>query len=701
MLKQYLILVSLLFLSIAIFAQKDLNLKNIEIVRDAYGVPHIFTKTDAEAVYGVAWAQCEDNFHLMQDNFASTKGLAGRLIGKTGAVLDLLYEVFKMDEFVNRRYAQDISPEMEKLLNNYTAAINKYAETHPKEVKHKKIFPITAKEVLGNHVLHFILLHSSAMELGKFLTKEFSYALIDNERHGSNAMAYSPNITADGKSYLVGNPHQPINEMGNFWEVSVHSEEGYEAHGATFSIGGLFPVIAANRNLGWSHTTNYQNSADIYKLEMHPSKKNHYKYDGEWIPLEVNTAKLKVKIGFMVIPVAKKYYWSKYGPTFKKKNGYFSFKSHAFHNIKAPEQWYKMGLAKNLEEFEAALDIQGLAAQTITYADKEGNIFHLSNFAHPYRNEEYDWSELKKGNTVILPGNTSKSNWTLDKIHPISDLAQVKNPKCGYVYNCNNTVFRMTAPEENLKPEDFPAHFGMLESSMVRSNTFEKLISTHDKVTFEDVRKMRESVTIDKNKMSFRYCTNCSDIPLFLNKYPELAPAKEVFDKWNGSFAIDNKQAPLMAIAGMHIEEYVKSQFGNEEKEIPEKVMVKTVLKAQKFLLKHYGTLELELGTVQKAVRYGVELPMYGGINTLANTHIKPYKKGKVELAGGDSFIIYAKFGENGLEELNTVNAFGNSLKEGNPYSTNQTEMYVNQKTRKAELDLKKLKASGKIYNPK
>ncbi|MEM6270024.1 MAG: penicillin acylase family protein [Bacteroidota bacterium] len=697
----------LLFLACALLfphflrAQSTINVANIEIVRDSFGVPHIFSETDAEAVYGIGWAQCEDNFHLMQDNFSFVRNRAGRLMGKDGATLDFLYQLFGVEDFVERRYAKDISPEIERLLQAYSDAVNRYAELHPKEVKRKDLFPITPRLIVGNYVFHFMLMHSSTLRLGKFFSEEFDYVAQNQFGHGSNAFAFSPQITTDGKSYLVGNPHQPVNEMGNFWELSVHSEEGYEFYGATFSVGGLVPSLGANRHLGWTHTTNYQHSADIYRLEMHPTKKNLYQYDGKWIPLEVKHAKLRVKIGGITIPVRKKYYRSVYGPTMRKKSGYYSFKSHVYHNLKVTEQWYKMGKAKNLDEFMAALDIQGLPAQTITYADDQGNIFHLSNFSHPYRDEAYDWSALKAGNTTILPGNTAANNWSLDRIHPVADLPQIKNPDCGYVYNTNNTVFRMTGPGENLQPKDFPANFGLLHSNNIRGKTFAERIQNYERVSFADVRRIREDTRVNKASLSLRNCMNCDQIPRLLATTPELAPSHAVFQQWDGAFDAENKYATAMAISTLYFAKYIRSQFGNEEKDVPEDELIAAMLKAQNFLLKHYGTLEVPLGEVQKAARFDVEMPVGGCVFTLASTHTKPYKKDKMEIISGDSYVFYARFGENGLEELQTVNAFGNSLKEGHPHSTDQTEMYVKQQTKAAELDRQKLRSSGRSYHPK
>ncbi len=701
MMKTLLLFFLMLLSPFAVIAQQAINIDNIEIVRDEYGVPHIFSKTNAEAIYGIAWAQCEDNFQMMQDQIAMAKGLGGRFLGKEGAAADYICEIFQLADFVAANYERDIDAEMHSYLSAYASAQNRYAELHPEKVKHKALYPINERDLLTVYLLAFQMTHSTLAELGRFLVDEFDYQTLDSGSRGSNSMAYSPKITSDGKAYLVGNPHQPVNSIGNFWEFSVHSQEGYEMFGVTFASGGLFAVIGTNRNLGWSHTMNYQNSADIYKLEMHPTKKHHYKYDGEWIPLERRKAKLKVKVGPVVVPVRKEYFISKYGPTLKKKSGFYSYKSFVKYNLKAPEQWFKMGSAKNMDEFMDALSVQGLPNQTITYADKDMNIYHLSNFAHPYRDDQYDWSQVCQGNSTILPGNTSETNWSQDTKVPISALPQVSNPECGYVFNTNNTPYNMTAAEENPKPKDFPKHFGILSSNNMRSKSFERQIAQMDKVSFEDVKSIRESIVVDKFDMSFRSCMNCGDIPALLASHPEMAAIKDIFDRWNGAYEPTNRQATIFSVVAVYLVKYIETNFGNEDKAIPEAVIIDSFQKASKFLKRHYGQLEVELGSVQVAKRFGLSLPMYGSGNTLAASGFKMTKKGKLELEVGDSYIIYARYGSDGLEDLETINAFGNSTEEGHPHSLSQAEMYVNMETKKVVLDLEKLRKSGKIYKPR
>ena len=147
-------------------AQSNIDVNNIDIIRTEYGIPHIFTKTNEEAVYGLAWAQCEDNFNMLQKSLAATKGMAGSVVGPKGAILDLIFQIFEIEQFVEERYNQDITPEMDKLINAYVSALNKYAALNPKQVKKKGLFPITSKHLVGNYTLQYHLMHNSVIELG-------------------------------------------------------------------------------------------------------------------------------------------------------------------------------------------------------------------------------------------------------------------------------------------------------------------------------------------------------------------------------------------------------------------------------------------------------------------------------------------------------------------------------------------------------
>jgi len=674
----------------------QINVENIEIVRDEYGVPHIFSETDAEAVYGIGWAQCEDHFNMMQKHFAVLKGKAGSLTGKAGVARDFIAEIFQIDQFIQERYDKDMKPEVEALIVAYTEALNNYAATHPSEVLIKGFFPIEKTDVLKLYTYTFVLMNYGFLDLARIVGNKMDMYedQADFRSAGSNVMAYSPNKTTDGKTYLVANPHLPTEGPINFWELSVHSKEGLEFFGVTFTGGGVVPVIGTNKYLGWTHTVNAEDYSDIYALEMHPSKKNQYKYDGEWIKLEEKVAKLKLKIAGITIPVKRKYYISKYGPALKNKTGYYAFRNNSFCNIRQVEQWYRMAKATNYDEFWKALEIQGIASQTITYADFESNIMHMSNGLLPIRDESYDWQG-------ILPGNTSKTLWDGDKVAPLEELIYVKNPKAGYLFNCNNTPLDCTAAAENPKLEDYPKSFGIMTSNTARAKRFKELIAQYNKVSFEDVRKIREDHAYHSTDLNFRQASNLNEIFTLLQR-PEFADIKAVVDKWDRSMDIHNKQAAIVALFTLYMEQQIFKDLTVHDNTLSEETIGDALNFARKFLLKHYGTLEVELGTIQKMARGDKEFPMFGSGQTLANCHSMEYKKGKIKMRHGDTFIMYAKYGEKGLESLETVNLFGNSSKPDHPHYTSQMELYTQQKTKNVSLDEKTIRANGvKTYHPK
>lgn len=673
-----------------------INVDNIEIARDALGIPHIFSETDAEAIYGLAWAQCEDNFNILQENMSIVKGLSGSIKGPAGAAMDFVAKAFEIEAFVKSRYEEDIDAQMENILSAYAQAVNRYAELHPKEVMVKGLFPIDVIDVLEGYTFNFLIMTYGIADVAKIAQNKIDLF----ETHGnfisagSNAMAYSPNKTTDGKTYLVANPHLPVEGGINFWEVSLHSKEGLEFFGVTFTGGGISPFIGTNRYLGWTHTTNSEDFSDVYELEMHPTKKNLYKYDGEWLELEEKEAKLKVKIAGIVVPVSKKYYTSKYGPTLKNKTGYYSFRNNCFFNIRQAEQWYKMAKSKSYDEFWEALNIQGIPSQTITYADYENNIAHINYGLLPVRDNSIEWGGFIKG-------NSSKTLWDYKEVTPLEELVYVKNPKCGYVFNCNNTPMDCTAEAENPKLGNYAKSFGILTSNTARAKRFKELIAQHDKVNFKEIKAMRDDYGYHSSDLNFRQAMNFNDLFKVLDKHPELADVKAVLNKWDRQMDIHNKQATIIALVSLHIEEYLYKNFALRENVLPESLLVEGLEYAKKFLMKNYGTLEVELGTVQKMVRGDKELPMYGSPQTLANCHTIEHKKGKIKLKHGDTFIMYARYGEEGLESLQTINLFGNSSKPDNPNYDTQMEMYVKQEVTKVDLDLAEIKSKAeRIYHP-
>ena len=144
---------------------QNIDPKKIDIVRDKFGVPYIFSKTNAEAAYGLAWAQCEENFKTMQEFFAISRGMNGRLNGKSGAVTDFIGSIFEFEKIIDERFDKDISPEFHKVLSGYVQGMNAYMAAHPEQMILKNQKPITEKDILKGYIFNFLLMNHSAMDI--------------------------------------------------------------------------------------------------------------------------------------------------------------------------------------------------------------------------------------------------------------------------------------------------------------------------------------------------------------------------------------------------------------------------------------------------------------------------------------------------------------------------------------------------------
>lgn len=150
------------------FSQTAINPAAIDIVRDSFGVPHIFAKTDAEVAYGLAWAQAEDDFKSMQEVILPAKNLMAAVQGKKGAAGDYAFALFRCREITEEKW-NTLTPAFLKLIAGYVQGINDYAKTHPGEILHKKIFPVTEKEYISSSVLRLPFLMAPAMPCNAFL----------------------------------------------------------------------------------------------------------------------------------------------------------------------------------------------------------------------------------------------------------------------------------------------------------------------------------------------------------------------------------------------------------------------------------------------------------------------------------------------------------------------------------------------------
>ncbi|HSN59328.1 MAG TPA: penicillin acylase family protein, partial [Ferruginibacter sp.] len=476
------IFIFLVFFSLSqlVFSQTKIDPAKIEIVRDSFGVPHIFAKTDAEVAYGLAWAHAEDDFETIQLGFLSGKSMLGLHKGKAGAQIDYIAYLLRCQQTAKEKYESDISADYKKVLEGYCQGFNAYAKANPKEVLVKNLLPLVPTDMIAYSILQLSISSGTDKALAQIYNG--SVATLSNfSSGGSNAYAFNSKKTIDGNTYLNINPHQPLDGPVSWYEAHLCSEEGWNITGALFACTPSI-LLGNNENLGWAHTVNYPDKLDIYQLEINPANKLQYKLDNEWINLEAKTVKLKVKAAGIAIGVKRKIYWSKYGPTMITKKGTFSIRTAAFFEVRGLEQWYRMNKASNFSSFYAALKMEALPGYNVMYADRFDTIFYMSNGKIPIRNKAYNW----KG---TLPGNTSNTLW--NSYHPIEDLPHYINPGSGYLFNSNHSPFNASAKENNLNVNNFDATMGYETWENNRSIRFMDLLKPMEKISYNNFKAVK------------------------------------------------------------------------------------------------------------------------------------------------------------------------------------------------------------------
>lgn len=682
-----------------------INPTSITIVRDSFGIPHIFAKTDAEVAYGLAWANAEDAFQISQDLIYTGKQFMGRKDGISGAKSDFFVHAIGAARLVDERFDTDLSLEFKKYLDGYVQGLNAYAESHPDEVKVKSAFPVTSKDLVKCYVVIMSALSWTQNQVGDAVGGKYDKVNVEFPKHptpsvGSNAFALNSTKTVDGNTYLCINPHMGMEGLLSFYEAHLQSEEGLNIEGCMFQ-GSTSLAMGVNEHLGWGMTWNTFDKVDVYKLNMHPSKNGMYEFDGNWLKLERRPVWLKVNLakkGKFVLPVKKMTYWSKYGATLKSDTGYhfYSIRFPANTTVRTAEQLYKMNKSANYDEFWNAIRTHAITLFNIVYADDRDNIFYIHHGMMPMRDTTYDWSK-------IVPGNTSRTLWT--QLIPLDSMPKTINPQCGYVFNTNNTPFHASAEDCSETGYCFVPRKLMDErpGDNNRAQRFVELIKAKDKFSLQDIHDLKFDVTFSNNGTFAE-----SLRPLYqLNpsKYPDLREAIGILNSWSRKSDI-NEYAPT--ILGLCLKTVFDKYRWDDANfvlgfSVSEEEWASTLKAACDTLVANYGTIKVEWGTVNRLVRGDKNLPLRGFPDMLSPSYPSGRLPGKLAFntGHGDTYTMFASFSKNGLQNLSALQPIGNSLNPSSKHYNDQMELFAKQQMRKLSLKREDvMKKAESIYHP-
>mgnify|MGYP003969991305 FL=1 len=678
------ILLSLLLVSPLSYSQ--INPKNIDIVRDEYGIPHIYAQTDAEVAYGLAWANAEDDFTTIQEAYLAGNAMLSNYIGLKGAAADFITQFIGSKNLIEEKIGT-ISEDYMAVVEGYSQGLNAYASNNPDKVLYKKLFPITPKKMLMYSQLQLFISNEGAYWAGRILNNDTQDDFLDQNLTGSNVIAMNSSKTSSGETFLAINTHQPLEGPTSWYEVHLNSEEG------TNIIGTMYPgtpniLIGVNEYLGWSHTVNYPDKTDVFKLRM--KNKRKYIVDEEEYELEKLKAKITIKVLGIPIKINRKYFKSIYGPTLKNKSGYYSIRTPSLFNIRALEQWWRMGKSKNFSEFYNNLKMKELPGFNIGYADKYDTIFYMSNGIIPKRAEGYNW----KG---IVPGDTKKTLWT--EYHNIEDLPQVIQPESGFIYNANHSPFKSTSADENPNEKNYNENMGYETYDNNRSTRLIELIESYDKVSYDDFKDIKYD-----NSFPSKFNYNFMDISIIetlkLQAENDLFELLDIIQKWDRKTDIDSQGAGIYGVLYYQLVRNYRSEIQKNNKTVSKEILLSALADTKAYIINNFGSIKITLGDFQKLVRGDKELPIWGLPDVITAMSSRPYKDGKHKVTQGESYIGLVRFNENG-PILESIISFGNSDNPDSDHYTDQMEKYSKFQTKKMTFDKNLIYSQAKkIYNP-
>lgn len=426
--------------------------KQVTIIRDNWGIPHIYGKTDADAVFGLLYAQCEDDFSRVEMNYLEKLGRLAEVNGEKDIYGDLLNKIVLDSADAVHDY-NNAPAWLKKLCGAFADGINFYLYKHPAVkpallTQFKPWYPLLWTDGSIGAITTADLSEADLKNLyggsdAPVAVKQKDYT--DEGLTGSNGFAFSPSITEDGKAILYINPHVTFYFRP---EVQMASEEGLNVYGAV-TWGQFFVYQGFNEHCGWMHTSSYVDVSDAYTEKItQQNGKWMYEYEHRQKPVTTKDYVLRYKQGNAVQIKTVHALFTQHGPVMGKRNGQWLSVQSYNRSMSGLEQSWLRTKATSFAEFKKVLSLRGNTSNNTVYADAEGNIAYWHGNFVPVRDTKYNWNKP-------VDGTTAATNWK--GIHGIDEIIHVVNPKNGWLQNCNSTPFNVTGSESPRK-ENYPAY---------------------------------------------------------------------------------------------------------------------------------------------------------------------------------------------------------------------------------------------------
>ena len=425
--------------------------RNVTITRDDWGIAHVHGKTDADAVFGMIYAQAEDDFNRVETNYINSMGRLAEAEGESGIWRDLRMKIF-IDPQVMKSDYEKTQPWLQKLMNAWADGLNFYLAQHPavtpRVIRHfEPWMALTFSEGSIGGDIETINLN----QLQAFYGNDHATAALNETNSfvtdpgGSNGVAISPKNTIGKHALLLINPHTSFYFRS---ELQMTSGEGLNAYGAV-TWGQFFIYQGFNEHCGWMHTSSAVDAIDEY-LETIVKKADalFYKYGGEERPVATSVIKVPYKTNTGMAEKTFTVYRTQHGPIIRAENGRWVSISLMQEPVKALTQSYGRIKAKNYAEFKQIMELHTNSSNNTIYADADGNIAYFHGNFIPRRDPKFDW-------TKPVDGSDPATDW--HGLLSVDESPKLLNPASGWLYNSNNSPWSAAGPSSP-RQSDYPKY---------------------------------------------------------------------------------------------------------------------------------------------------------------------------------------------------------------------------------------------------
>ncbi|HEX2092146.1 MAG TPA: acylase [Longimicrobiaceae bacterium] len=422
-------------------ARWERQARSVTIVRDDWGIAHVRGRTDADAVFGLIYAQAEDDFNRVETNYLNSLGRLAEAEGESALYRDLRQKLFIHPDTLKARYAA--SPAwLRALMDAWADGLNYYLHTHPQVTPRviRRFEPWMALSFSEGSIGGDIERVSLA-GLEAFYGRR-TVALAPEETSpryrepaGSNGFAIAPRNTAGGHALLLINPHTSFFFRS---ELQATSDEGLNAYGAV-TWGQFFIYQGFNERLGWMHTSSGVDVVDEFLETVTERGGRHfYRYGAEERPMVTDTITVPYRTtsGGMA---RRRFtvYRTHHGPVVREEGGKWVSVALMNRPVEALSQSFLRTKARDYRRFREVMELKANSSNNTIYADADGNIAYFHPQFIPRRDDRFDY-------TRPVDGSDPATDWK--GLHEVEEAPHLRNPPNGWIQNTNNWPYSAAGP---------------------------------------------------------------------------------------------------------------------------------------------------------------------------------------------------------------------------------------------------------------